>query len=501
MKTKDFFIVLVITALSLLLVIYYGSCKAGYYSDEVWTYGLANNLSGIYPKVETGVKYSGYGPFDDFVKARNEARFNVTNVWKNQEDDVHPPFYYILINVVCSLFPDTYSKWYGIAVNILWMTLIIPLLYKLSDKMTTSTISSVGITIAYVFSVIFMDTLVFIRMYTQFTFFTIAISYLIKLYWNKHFDKRFYVLLSTILILGMLTHYYFLIYSFFICLFGARHLHRQNRYDELRKAAFIILFSTIIYSAIWHHFWIHLFFRHRGRQAIYHAIVPKNIIRGPLIMLSDLNYEAFAGSIGIFIILGIVLAVIKKKEREVFESYSTFLLLSAFLYLLVVGTIAPFMDARYVMSIAWIFILSAYIILRNLLIRISCKKVIMEFVVLAVFVISNLFNHNLYGWRIPNDYYFPEQMEIMNSMKDYDTVVYLDEEWKPIIFFEELLHVKSYTFIDDSNAESVLNSMNGDYYLLTCVEQEAEEEITKNLNAELLYYRAGRGYYFVKCKK
>ncbi|WP_026493682.1 hypothetical protein [Butyrivibrio sp. XPD2002] len=497
MKTKHIFVVFAITIFSLLLVIYYGSCKTGYYSDEVWTYGLANNLSGIYPKVETGIKYSGYGPFDSFVKAKDGARFNITNVWKNQSDDVHPPFYYILINVVCSLFPDTYSKWYGITVNIFWMILIIPLLYKLSNKITASTIASTGITIAYAFSVIFMDTLVFIRMYTQLTFFTIAISYLIKLYWNKRLDKKFHALLSIILILGMLTHYYFLIFTFFVCILFAIHLYRQKRNGELKKAALVTLFTGIIYSIIWHQFWIHLFFRHRGRQAIYHAIVPKNIVMGPLIMLSDLNYEAFAGGMGIFIILGIVLAVIKKKKRETFFGYNTFLLLSAFLYLFVIGTIAPFMDVRYVMSIAWIFILSAYIILRKLLIRISDKKV-MEFVVLIVFIMINMYNHNLYGWRVPNDYYYPEQMDVMDSMKNYDTVVYLDEEWKPIIFFEELKHVKSYTFVDDSNAESVLNSMDGDYFLLTCVEKEAEENITNKLDAELKYYRAGRGYYFVK---
>lgn len=499
MKTKECLIVLAIATLSLIMAIYYGSCKTGYYSDEVWTYGLANHLSGIYPKVEAGIQYSGYGPFDSFVKAQGEARFNIVNVWKNQSDDVHPPLYYILINAICSLFPNSYSKWFGIAINILWMIVIIPLLYKLSYKITSSMIAASGITAAYASSVIFMDTLVFIRMYTQFAFFTLAISYLIKLYWNTRFNKRFYVLILTILILGMLTHYYFLIYSFYLCIFFAIHLYRQKRIDELKKSALITLFSAVIYSAIWHQFWIHLFFRHRGRQAIYHAIVPKNIIQGPLIMLSDINYEAFAGFMGVFIILGIAFVMIKHKKREDFGGYNTSLLLSAFFYLVVVGTIAPFMDVRYVMSIAWIFILSAYIILRNLLLLISDKKV-MEYAVLVVFLIINLFNHNLYGWRVPNDYYYPQQVEIMSSMKDYDTVVYLDEEWKPIIFFEELKHAKSYTFLDDDNVKSVLDSMDGDYYLLTCVEQEAEEKITKNLDAELLYYRAGRGYYYIKNK-
>ena len=82
----------------------------------------------------------------------------------------------------------------------------------------------------------------------------------------------------------------------------------------------------------------------------------------------------------------------------------------------------------------------------------------------------------------------------MESMKDYDTLVYVDEDWKPIIFFEEVQHAKNYIFINENNAQDIIDSIQGDFYLLTCVE---EDKITSNLDAEMVFYRAGREYYFV----
>lgn len=493
MKCRDKIVILLTIILICLFAIYYGNNKVNYYVDEVWTYGLANHLSGIYPQVEEGAVYSGLGPFDDFVKVYNDNRFNYANVWKNQSEDVHPPFYYILINTVCSVFPDRYSKWYGISVNLFWMILLIPLLYRLSKEITSSSIAATGVTLAYGLSVAFMDTLVFIRMYTQLLLFTIALSYLIKRYWNKALNREFYFKLAMILILGMLSHYYFLIYAFAICLIFTIRLHIQKRRLEFKNTILAIVFSSVLYSIIWPQFWKHLLFGHRGRQAIYHAIIPKNIISGTLYMLSECNYEAFAGLAFIFVILGIFLLVIKKQKKESFASYNTFLLLSAVFYLVVVGTIAPFMDIRYIMNIIWIFILSAYVILRSLLLR-KWNKRIIEYIVLIIFFLINFVNHSLYGWVVPNDYYYPQLSSVMESLKDYDTLVYVDEDWKPIIFFEEVQHAKNYIFINENNAQDVIDSIQGDFYLLTCVE---EDKITSNLDAEMVFYRAGREYYFV----
>ena len=497
MKARESISVILLVLVIGFLTIFFGQNKMNYYSDEVWTYGLANHLSGINPEIQYGVKYSGYGPFDNFVKVKDNTRFNFLNVYSNQAQDVHPPLYYILINTVCSAFPDSYSKWYGIAVNLLWMVPIVILLYLLGKRITDNQVAAFGIAAAYGTTVIFMDTLLFIRMYAQFTFFAVAISYLIKKYWDEFLDKKFCIKLSLVLILGMLSHYYFLIFFFGILVLFAIKFNSDKRKEELKKLVKTVIISAVIYSAVWFYFYVHLFFRHRGRQAFYHALVPKTIISGPMYMLSRLNIQALGGISVIVIILALILLIIKKKNKEKIYSYEMALFINAAFYTFVVGTIAPFMDVRYLMPVAWIYVLSAYLVIRSFASRFAKGKFI-EYLVVVFFLVLNIFNFSRYGWIMPADYYDPDLAVIMKSMEDYNACVYLDDVWKPILFFEELQHPRSYMFVNDDNAKDIFNSSEEDFFLLTCVEPEAEENIISGLDAELVYRYSGRSYYYVK---
>ncbi len=47
----------------------------------------------------------------------------------------------------------------------------------------------------------------------------------------------------------------------------------------------------------------------------------------------------------------------------------------------------------------------------------------------------------------------------------------------------------------DVESRMTIATMEGDYYLLTCVEKEVEERLIKGLDAELIYDYAGRSYY------
>ena len=496
MNIKEKISISIIIVIVGIFAVVFGMKKVSYYSDEVWTYGLANNLNGINPSVEIGVKYSGYGPLDSFVKVKDGAGFNFANVIKNQTDDVHPPFYYFLVNSVCSIFADRFSKWYGISINLFWMVFIVIFLYKFARTLIANIFASIGITAFYGLSVMFLDSLIFIRMYTQLTFFFIALSYLIKKYWDRQLDKFFSVCLSLVLLAGMLTHYYFLIFIFAICGSFLIKLRKDRRDEEFRKLAHTILTAAIIYSAVWHQFFIHLFLGQRGQQAIYHAIVPKNIIKGPLYMIELINSQLLIGMLVIFLLLGMILLTLKIKHHEKIVSYNLVLLMVSIFYVFVVGTIAPFMDSRYIMPVGWVFAMEAYLITRSFFRHLN-EKIIVEYALLIVFLILDLVNLNKFGWRLPKDYYYQGLIDIMALIEDYDAVVYLDEEWKPIIFFEELQHAKSYTYINEENAHDVFDSMDNDFFVLTCVEPEDEEKLVENLDAELVYRYSGRSYYHV----
>lgn len=362
--------------------------------------------------------------------------------------------------------------------------------------MTGSVVAAFGVTAVYGTSIMFMDMMVFIRMYSQLTFCIVLLSYLFLEYWNRPRDKKFHYGLVLILLLGMLTHYYFLIYAFGFVLLFLGKLKSENQYEDIKKVFIYIGFAGLIYSVIWYNFYIHLFLGHRGRQAIYHAILPKNLVNGPLIMLSYFNEEAFGGFIRLFLVVGIAVLIMKIRRNERMLGYELFLFISALFYLVIVGTIAPFMSSRYVMPIEWIFILTAYVLVRNLA-KHFLKHVFVEYLVFAFFAVINLSNFTRYGWRVPNDYAYDVRVDLMKELEGHSAVVYVDDKWKPVIFFEELQHAGDYIFITEDIAKDVFDSMEEDYYILTCVDNGADEKIVEGIDAELVCKYSGRNYYKV----
>ena len=125
-------------ALVLVFVIVTGVCfmfagrKSGMFIDEIYAYGLSNShyapfLTDIKDGEMVGKTFTRQELFD-YVAVTDGERFDAGSVYYNQVHDVHPPLHYWLLNAVCSLFPDTFSKWTGLALNyVLYMlTMFVP---------------------------------------------------------------------------------------------------------------------------------------------------------------------------------------------------------------------------------------------------------------------------------------------------------------------------------------------------------------------------------------
>lgn len=85
------------------------SMKTDLFMDEVYSYGLSNHVyTGEGPARMEPLEGITYSPAEDayleYLVVHEEDRFNYKNVWKNQSNDVHPPFYYVLLHTLCSLF-------------------------------------------------------------------------------------------------------------------------------------------------------------------------------------------------------------------------------------------------------------------------------------------------------------------------------------------------------------------------------------------------------------
>ncbi len=498
MKKYEKYLLAAVIVIFSFLVIWLGIKKVNYHCDEIWTYGLANHQGGINPEFEIGTEYSGMGPFEDFMEVSDGETFDYLNVWDNQAKDVHPPFYYLLIHTVSSLFKGTFSKWYGIGVNIFWMIFILILLYKLAKEITENIVASFGIVIAYASSVVFFDTMLLIRMYAQFTFFVVLLMYILKKQWGQKPDKRFLIKLGIILFGGMLTHYYFLLIAFFMCLVYGVQLIISKDKTAIRNYIVTLGCSGLVYGIVWYHILAHIFNGYRGEEAIAKATSLGGLFSGFIGMADILNSEAFAGLGIIFLILAVVFIIASLKNKKRFFGFEFYLFLCGIFYMGVVGKICPKITSRYIMPIAWIFILSAFLITRYLIQK-CIKGKACEYIAVALFCIISIFNLASRNFTVPMDYVDEAQINAVDAAKGKGAVVYVDLNWKILYDFVILQNADRYVFADQDSLKGCLESQNEDYVFIVNVD-EGRETVVNQLNADLMYDDGMNYYYLVHVK-
>ena len=117
---KENIALIIILAIQLLVYIFLGVQKSYIHMDEAYSIGLTN-----YDKVEITDNEDFYGNwhnsayYEDYLSISQEEVKNVKPVYENQKNDVHPPFYYLLLRIAYSFHLNEFSKWPGIILNII----------------------------------------------------------------------------------------------------------------------------------------------------------------------------------------------------------------------------------------------------------------------------------------------------------------------------------------------------------------------------------------------
>lgn len=207
---------LLLLFLQVLLVLYYGGKKAGYHEDEYYSYYSTNRTAGLFVPDREWVDKETYR--NEFVVQKGE-QFRYGLVATVQSWDVHPPLYYFMLHTACSLFPDVFSKWQGIGVNLIayminfflmaWLT------YMVSEKNKTVTFL---ICTGYGWNAVIISGVMFIRMYEWLTLFVLLCA-CIHVQAMKKKEFRFHKFLLPLMFvnyLGFLTQYYYIIFLFFM---------------------------------------------------------------------------------------------------------------------------------------------------------------------------------------------------------------------------------------------------------------------------------------------
>lgn len=245
-KRKSIYIFCIILVIQLGILVYFGSQKMSYHIDEIYTNILSNSYHT--DRISNSDKVfdkwiDGEDTFSEFVTVQDGEQFAYDKVYYNNSHDAHPPLYYFVYHTVSSIFPNLFSKWIGLGINIFFFVLTQLILYKLSCEIFSDSKWALIPPLIYGILPVCIDTILFIRMYAMLTFFTV-LTFLIHYLLYKRRIKLPYLWTFLITFLGTFTQYYFAVVSFYLAVvFCIYYIGKKQIKD-------FILYSVSMISAI-----------------------------------------------------------------------------------------------------------------------------------------------------------------------------------------------------------------------------------------------------------
>ncbi|MCT4552064.1 MAG: hypothetical protein N4A44_00170 [Alphaproteobacteria bacterium] len=126
---------ILIILLGVSLRIFAGYNKQYYHTDDIFSFEIINDNSWAEERIneDNWNKIIDGNILKSDVEISKEEMFNFNFLEVVGNKEPHPPFYYIVLHIVQSLFVDgKFSKWPGIILNIFIYILSSVFLYKLS---------------------------------------------------------------------------------------------------------------------------------------------------------------------------------------------------------------------------------------------------------------------------------------------------------------------------------------------------------------------------------
>lgn len=328
-KSKKIFFIgmTLLLCLQIIVLFYYGSRKAGYHEDELYSYYSSNKTAGLF--VNDREWTIGESFRNELVVLPGE-QFRYGVVKQMQSWDVHPPFYYYLLHTVCSLTPGIFSKWQGISVNLAgfvisfillayaaYLTAVYPMsrqpepsdsqkqAYRKRGYALAGTVCAM-----WGFGAAVISGVMFIRMYQWLTVFVLLCLCLhLHALVRKKESWSFYLLLAVTVFLGFLTQYYYIIFHFFLGAGFCLYLLKEKKWKSLMAyvgtcaAAFG---AALVYypSAL-----SHIFRGYRGTEAVGEFANASNTLERLQFFIGLFDKYMMGGGLALWLLLICLIAM------------------------------------------------------------------------------------------------------------------------------------------------------------------------------------------------
>lgn len=332
--------------------------KRAFHVDESLSFTLSNHPTG----------WVSYKPFGWFEKlffsnyAVTDSPFNYSGVYSNQYWDVHPPLYYDILHTICSLFPYRFSIWFGLIINIGSFIVSLVIIYFIVYKQTNKDYLSALAMLLFGLNKHVLDCVIFIRMYMLLTMFVLMfLFFATNIISNK--NKRNYLGLFVITILGGLTHYHFYFIIGSLSLIIAIYLIINKEYKKTIISFVVVCIAGLLNLFV---FFPATFF-HLESDHASNAI--KHINNFSMRLEWVYKYIQISGGVILFAIALIVLAILIKKSKTASRDYSIICLTSFLVSFLAIIESTDMFSNRYIIpTLPFLFVgivIGLYEILEN----------------------------------------------------------------------------------------------------------------------------------------
>ncbi len=356
--------------------------KQGFHEDELLTYNLANSSK----QLLTSGEWNTPEDFNEYLSVSENNRFNYAQVYQNQIIDAsHPPFYYALVHTVCSLFPGVFSKWLAYSINVIAMIGVLILLYKIGQRVTNNNLYALIGVGAYALSIACVTTTIYLRMYATLTFFVLAFLYMsLKMYEKKNtVNFGDCILLVLIVILGVLTQYYFILFAALVGLTFLVFKIKEKCFKDLIKYIISAIIGAGVALCIYPYIISNVLGGNRGFGSLSFSIdaimAITYIIYKLCTYIQVLSKDMFLNQIWLFAICAVCVLGFKVYLRffknQKLSRKATIVAVPAVVFFIGISLVSPFNSDRYVMaSLPLIAMLFAFSFIK-ILTALNIKKV------------------------------------------------------------------------------------------------------------------------------
>ena len=476
LKEIGIFEVLLYLAFFILLV-FVISQKVNYHIDEILSYGLANYNKGYLIDLENGVRYEPASePFIEYLSVQPGNRSNFAMTWANQANDSHPPFYYALVHLFCALKVGVFTKWFAGAINIVFALLTLFVVRRIAELLCDDKAIRNIVSIGFAYNYAIISDVALFRMYFMSMFLVITTAYLVLLQLKKDRGLLFYILITTIVFVGALTHYYCLLFDIFISFAYCVYLLTKKKWKDvllycvcmgIAAAATIYVFPPIVR---------HLFTTGHANDAFNGITMFSEYASRIFVCFKTVNDMLYGGLLYLILPCIIYFAIANKNDENNILYFIA--MIPTVLYFLIVAITATYTNERYFTPIYAIsYCLIFCFLLSNIKKYITQEKRFMA-MGLAVVLLSVSLSYVKAEWP----YLYRQDRSYLNKAETYsdtDCICIHNElrlSWEIQLNFNEFIKYKSFTVFDQRalDLEDLNSYIHSDNVIvhLTCVEDE-----------------------------